>query len=95
MGLDVALVHRLGVKFPLHHYVRLLEPQRRVPGPELEPVRDVASLPLGKVAESSPGPEAGVEQGQQPVMEYRRVVLHCFVGIEHRRQYLVVHVDKR
>ena len=90
---DVALVHRAGVKLPLHDDIRLGEPGVGVAQPELEAVGYVAWLAF-RVAPSAL-PQVGVGQRDQPVVQKGGVLAHGVVGVQHWRQHFVVNVQGR
>ena len=74
-------------------------PPPRIPGPYRRPGtrcgwQRCSFFPSG-LSPYPPSRYLGIPQGLQPVMEYRSIVLHRLVGVQHRRQHLVLHVNQR
>ena len=95
MGLDVALVHRLGAELPLHHQVGGGEAGLDVAQLVEVPVGHVAHLAGIALAQQSAGPHVGVVQVGQPLVDQRRVVAHRLQHVGDRLQDFVINLDER
>ena len=85
MRLDVALVHRGGGKFPFDDHIGLAEALLHIALLIAEMGRDVAGL-VRNLAH---------RRGPQVLVDQRRTLRHSLAHINHRVQYLVVHLDQR
>ena len=91
LGLDVALVDRLGPELPLHNDVRFREGLLHVALAEHDPVGQVAAVsivPGGVPADAERRPRLG----EQPLMEDRGIVLQGVLRGEDPWKHLVVHL---
>ena len=94
VGLDIALVHRCRGELPLDNYVGFLPTLVQVSYLEHQVIGDVGADFRVIVVPQAPGPDIGVGDVGQPLVEHRSVLFHCPAHVDHRRQYLVVHVDQ-
>ena len=79
MGLDIALVHHLRLKFPLQHQIGLAKALFDVAFVKIKMSRDVAGL-FGMLSQVG---------GVQVVMKELRAFLHGGLNVHHRRELLV------
>ena len=84
MGLDIGLMHGLGIEGPLNHDIRLLEPFLDITKRKLDPLRDVRGFGRRRLD----------PVGDHVLMEERRIGLDRVHHIDHVGQDLVVDLDQ-
>ena len=84
LGLDIALVHRLGIVFALDHHIGFGEAGLHVAHPEVEPLDDVGRRIPGALDALA----------AQMVVQDRRARLHRLDRVDHMRQQLVLDLDQ-
>ena len=84
LGLDIALVHGLGVEFALDDEVRLREALLHVALGEIEHLGEVGRLLRRRVD----------ALGDLFLVQQRRVFGHRLHGVDHMRQHLVIDLDQ-
>ena len=89
--LYVALVHGLGLELSFDHNIGLFKAGFDVSQPELEAVGHVC---LFRSVAPGAGSERGAVQGQEALVQDRRIVSHCVLDAQDVGQDFVVHVDQ-
>ena len=93
MRFYVALVDGLGTVLPLHNDVGLLKSLFHVAQAKLEVVGDVGAL-FGIAVTIGATRKAGLDSVRRRSCRMGAFLNHRVIGIEHRRQHLVIHINQ-